>query len=140
MTLETREPTGKAAWPLLVVEGPEKKGKSYEALALGADSRIGRCFVFDLGDGTSDEYAELGDYEIVVTDGTYHGFLTALSEVCDMPAEDGKVNAVVIDSGTDLWDLLKGFAPCPQRESRPQETRRRPGRRSGRVDEPVERR
>ena len=110
MTLETREPTGKAAWPLLVVEGPEKKGKSYEALALGADSRIGRCFVFDLGDGTSDEYAELGDYEIVVTDGTYHGFLTALSEVCDMPAEDGKVNAVVIDSGTDLWDLLKDWA------------------------------
>ena len=118
MTLSTRPPSGATSWPLIVVEGPEKSGKTATSLMLSRDERIGRMFAFALGDGACDEYADIGPYEVVETDGTFSGLERDLAEAVAVPAPDGQVNAVLLDSGTDLWGNLKGWADQRARQSR----------------------
>ena len=117
MALRTRKPTGQVAYPLLLVEGGEKTGKTYASLALSADPRIGRAFLFDFGEGSGDEYAPIGDYEIVEHDGTYRDFIGQLEAACAIPATDGKPNLIVIDSITGLWDALKVWTEGRARRS-----------------------
>lgn len=116
--MKTRKPTGNPAWPLILVEGEEKAGKSFAAAQLSASPLVGRTFVWDLGDGTMDEYASLGPYEIVETNGTYTDLRASVEEAVAIPAQDGKPNVYVIDSGTDLWDLLKRWTDGRARNSR----------------------
>lgn len=118
MSLQTRKPTGKVAWPLLLVEGEEKAGKTYASLALSADERIGRTFAFDMGEGTIDEYASLGPYEVVDHNGTFSDLVTKVEEATREPLIDGKPNVVVIDSATAVWDLLRDGARQRARRSR----------------------
>jgi hypothetical protein len=108
--LRTRTPTGEVAWPLILVEGDEKAGKSYAAYSLSADERVGRTFVFEFGEGIADEYAQLGPYEIVEHNGTYQDLLAQVKAACAEPTEPGKPNVVVIDQMTELWDLLNAWA------------------------------
>lgn len=116
--MKTRQPTGRPAFPLVLVEGQEKAGKSYLLAQLAASPMVDRMFVWDLGDGTMDEYASLGPYEIVETDGTYTSLVDSLREAVAIPPAPGKVNAYGIDSGTDLWDLLKRWADHRARNSK----------------------
>lgn len=116
--LRTRTPSGQVPWPLLLVEGGEKAGKSYAAYRLSADERVGRTFVIDLGEGTADEYARLGPYEVVVHDGTYNDILDQLRAACAEPTEPGVPNVIVLDSCTALWNLLKAWAEHRARNSR----------------------
>ena len=117
MPLQTRRPTGRPAYPLILVEGEEKAGKTYASLSLSADPRVGRTFVFDLGDGTADEYAALGPYEIVETDGTFRGLVEGLRAAAAEPMVDGRPNVIVLDSGTQLWESLKSWADARARRS-----------------------
>lgn len=118
MTLRTRKPTGQVAYPIVLVEGAEKVGKTYTALALSASEKVGRTFVFDIGEGSADEYAPLGRYEVVEHDGTFTDFIGQLEAATAEPAEDGKPNVIVIDSGTMLWEGLKNWASKRARNSR----------------------
>lgn len=117
-TSRTRKPTGRPAWPLILVEGPEKSGKSFVTAQFAASPHVGRTFVWDLGDGTMDEYAELGPYEIVETNGTYTDLRDSVTEITALPPVDGKPNVYSIDCGTDLWDLLKKWTDHRARSSR----------------------
>lgn len=108
--LRTRTPSGQVAWPLILLEGDEKAGKSYAAYSLSADERVGRTFVFEFGEGIADEYAQLGPYEIVDHNGTYADLLGQVEAACEEPTEPGKPNVVVIDQMTELWDLLNSWA------------------------------
>lgn len=116
--LQTRKPTGQVPWPLLLVEGSEKSGKSFAAYRFSADERVGRTFVIDLGEGTADEYARLGPYEVIVHDGTYNSILEQVRAACAEPTEPGKPNVLVIDSATALWALIKAWAEHRARSSR----------------------
>jgi hypothetical protein len=116
--VKTRKPTGLPAFPLILVEGESKAGKSFALAQLGSSPLVDRMFVWDLGDGTMDEYAPLGDYEIVETDGTYSDLLATIREAAAIPAADGKVNVLALDSGTDLWDLLKDWVTVRARRSK----------------------
>lgn len=116
--LRTRPPSGAVPWPLLLVEGAEKAGKSFAAYRLSSDERVGRTFVIDLGEGTADEYARLGPYEVVVHDGTYNDILEQVRAACAEPTEPGKPNVLIIDSVTALWSLLKTWAETRARSSR----------------------
>lgn len=118
MTLKTRKPSGNPAWPLILVEGEEKAGKSFALAQLSASPLVGRTFVWDLGDGTMDEYASLGPYEIVETNGTFTDLRESIREAVAIPPEGGKPNVYGIDSGTDLWDLLKRWTDGRARNSR----------------------
>lgn len=108
--LRTRRPTGQVAWPLILLEGDEKAGKSYAAYSLSADERVGRTFVVEFGEGIADEYKALGPYEIVEHNGTYPDVLAQVKAACAEPTEPGKPNVVVIDQMTEMWDLLNSWA------------------------------
>lgn len=116
--LRTRKPSGQVAYPMLLVEGAEKAGKSHATLALSASQRIGRMFVFELGERAADEYAPLGDFEIVEHNGTYADLLDQIRAACTEPAEDGRPNVIVIDSMSMLWSLLKDQASQAARRSK----------------------
>lgn len=110
MTLRTRPPTGQVAFPLILVEGEEKAGKSYAALQLSASPRVGRTFVLDLMDGTADEYAELGPYEVLEHDGTHRSMVEQIREACAVPSDPEKPNVVIADCGTPYWQMLVEWA------------------------------
>lgn len=116
--LRTRPPTGQVAYPLILVEGEEKAGKSVAAYRLSASERVGRTFVFDLGEGTADEYAELGPYEVVEHNGTYADLVEQIRAACAEPSDPDRPNVIVLDDGTALWDLLKDWASIRARSSR----------------------
>lgn len=104
--LKTRKPTGKVAFPLIVVDGFEKSGKSSTAFKLSGSEHVGRTFVCELGEPTADEYAALGDYDILVHDGTYHSMMGQLRAACAEPMTDGKPNVIIFDTATALYDML----------------------------------
>lgn len=109
-TLETRKPTGKPSWPILLVAGVEKAGKTYSAAAASASDLIGRTLWFSIGEDDPDEYGPLGPFEIVKTDGTYRGLVNALTAALAAPQVDDKPTLWVIDSGSRLWALLSDMA------------------------------
>lgn len=116
--LRTRKPTGRAPWPFLLLEGVEKAGKTFAALALSGSDKVGRTFAFDLGEGSLDEYAALGPFEVVDHDGTYRDLLAQLQAAVAVPMEDGKPNVIVIDSMTALWSALVDEAQASARKSK----------------------
>lgn len=107
-TLTTRKPTGKPAWPILLIAGAEKAGKTYSAAEASASDLIGRTLWVGVGEDDPDEYGALpgARFEIVEHDGTYRGILAALTACAAQPAKPGKPNLIVLDSATRLWDLL----------------------------------
>jgi hypothetical protein len=118
MPLNTRPPTGVVAFPLILVEGEEKAGKSYAAYQLSASPKVGRTFVLDLVDGTADEYAELGPYEVLVHDGTHRSMVEQVRAACEVPSDPGKPNVVIVDCGTPWWNLLVQWANDRAKESK----------------------
>jgi len=118
MPLQTRPPTGRVAFPFVLVEGEEKAGKSYMLAQFAASPRVGRCFYLDLGDGTLDEYARLGDYELLVHDGTWSSIIEQIRAAAAEPSDPEKPNVIGIDSGSDLWQMLKRWTDGRARNSR----------------------
>lgn len=117
MTLKTRKPTGIVPWPLLLVEGEEKAGKSWMVAKLSASERVGRCLWVELGsEGTADQYGQIpgADYEIVEHNGTWMGLVQVIRDatVIAQEAQDAGEPPVMlaIDSATAEWDLLKAIA------------------------------
>ncbi|MCX4677594.1 ATP-binding protein [Streptomyces sp. NBC_01433] len=109
-TRKSRKPTGKPNPPIILLTGPEKTGKSYEA-ALGSGSDlIGMTYWIEIGgtEGTADYYGRIkgARYEIVPHDGSYQDILDAIRWVNHQPRVDNKPNMLVIDSMTSLWDML----------------------------------
>lgn len=108
MPVKTRKPTGKPPWPILLLAGGEKCGKSYSAAALSSSNLIDRTFWIEIGEGSADQYGALpgARYEIVEHDGTYSSMLAAAKDAVAEPVRGGRPHAIVVDSMTELWDLL----------------------------------
>lgn len=108
MTLKIRKPSGKPPWPMILLAGAEKSGKSWSAAAFSSSDLIGRTFWIEIGEGSADQYGAMpgARYEIIDHDGSYQQILTACREAVAEPAVKGKPNAIVLDSMTELWDLL----------------------------------
>ena len=106
-TIHTRKPTGKPPWPIMLLAGSEKAGKSYAAAVASASPVIGRTFWISIGEDDPDELGALpgARFEIVEHDGTYRGILGAIDTAAAQPA-DGLPNMIVVDSSSRLWDLL----------------------------------
>lgn len=120
MTLKTRQPTGIPPWPLVLIEGPEKSGKSYAAAQFTACDKLGQCYWIDLGEGAADEYAAIpgAGYLVVDHDGTWPDIIDQITEVHALAAESENPVVLVIDSMTAEWDLLKDWASSRARESK----------------------
>jgi hypothetical protein len=117
MPLNTRPPTGLAAWPLILVGGPPKVGRSCLAYELSASDRVGHTFLFPVGERNADEYQALGPYQIVEWDGTWAGFYDQLVEATRVPMVDGKPNVIIIDTATRLWTDLRNWVDQRARNS-----------------------
>ena len=122
MALKTRRPTGRVPWPLILVEGPEKAGKSWMCAELSASDKVGQTYWLDIGEGAADEYGAIpgARYLIVEHDGTFAQILNAVAEIkalAEKAAAAGEPPVVlVIDSATAEWELLKGQADHKARE------------------------
>lgn len=116
MTLKTRKPTGRVPWPLILIEGGEKSGKSWACAQFSTSPRIGQMYWIDLGEGSADEYGAIpgANYLVVEHDGTWASILTSVIAVRDearRAAQAGEPPIVlVIDSMTAEWDLHKDWA------------------------------
>jgi hypothetical protein len=116
MTLNTRKPTGTVPWPLILVEGGEKTGKSYSCALLSASKKVGRTLWLDWGEGAADEYGAIpgARYEVIEHDGSWasiFGQVTAAKEEAQRATAAGEPPVVlVIDSVTSEWDSLKDWA------------------------------
>ncbi len=108
MPIKTRKPTGKAPWPMLLIAGVEKAGKSYACAKFSASEMVGRTFYIEVGEGAADQYGALpgARYEIVEHDGSYSGILEAVESAVAEPSQPGKPNCIVLDSASELWALL----------------------------------
>ncbi|TDC48848.1 hypothetical protein E1258_27635 [Micromonospora sp. KC207] len=119
--LKTRQPTGRVPWPLILIEGGEKAGKSWLIAELSASPKVGQTYWIDLGEGAGDEYGAIpgARYLMIEHDGT---FADILGQVEAAKAEAARVAAAKlppvvlgIDSATLEWDLLKGIADAKAR-------------------------
>lgn len=109
MALQTRKPTCKPDWPVLLLAGAEKTGKSYGCALASASEKVGRTLWVSVGEQDPDQYGAIpgADFEIVEHDGTVNGIYQVLVEIASLPAED-KPTLLVIDSMTQLWEMIKG--------------------------------
>ncbi len=113
--LTTRTPTGRVPWPLILIEGPEKSGKSWACAQFSASKRVGQTYWIDLGEGAADEYGAIPDanYLVVEHDGSWEqisGAVNAIRDEAQRAADAGEPPVVlVIDSMTAEWDLLKDW-------------------------------
>lgn len=111
MAPKTREPTGLAPWPIILIAGAEKAGKSYDCATASASDLIDRTFWLGVGEDDPDEYGAIegARFEILLHDGTYQQMKQQLREVLELPKGD-KPHLIVVDSGTRLWELFSGEA------------------------------
>lgn len=108
MALQTRKPTGLPSWPVTLLAGKEKAGKSWTALAGSASPLVGRTLYIGIGEDDPDEYSLIpgADFDIVLHDGTYAGIRGAVEDAVAEPAVDGKPTLIVLDSATRAWNLI----------------------------------
>jgi hypothetical protein len=122
MVLKTRQPTGRVPWPLILVEGGEKSGKSWAIAELSASPRVGQTYWIDLAEGAADEYGAVpgARYLIVEHDGTFAAILQAVIEIKALAAKAAAAGeppiVLGIDSMTAEWELLKGQADARARQ------------------------
>lgn len=107
MTIQTRKPTNKPSWPVLLLAGAEKAGKSYSCALASASPKIGRTLWVSVGETDPDQYGAIpgADFDIVEHDGTVRGILNVLVEIASLPPEE-KPTLLVVDSMTRLWDMV----------------------------------
>lgn len=112
----TRPPTGRVPWPLILIEGPEKSGKSWAAAQLSASEKVGQTYWLDLGEGAADEYGAIpgARYLVLEHDGTWASIMSQVTAVREVAAKAAQASeppsVLVIDSMTAEWELLKDWA------------------------------
>jgi hypothetical protein len=114
-TLRTRQPTGRVPWPLILIEGGEKAGKSWACAELSASPRVGQTYWLDLGEGAGDEYKGVkgARYLMVDHDGSWADIIGQVEAVRDeahrVADAGGPPVVIVVDTATAVWDLLKDW-------------------------------
>ncbi|MEU6632808.1 hypothetical protein ABZ905_31680 [Streptomyces parvus] len=94
---------------MLLLAGAEKSGKSYEVAKFSGSDLIARTFWIEIGEGEGHHYGAVpgARYELVPHDGSFRDILDAVRWAVWQPrGEDGKPNAIALDSASILWELL----------------------------------
>lgn len=119
MALKTRKATGIPPWPLILIEGPEKSGKSWMAAQFTASERIGSAYWLDLGEGAADEYIAIpgAKYEVIDHDGTWFDIVGQVREVGAVAEVSEQPVVLIIDSMTAEWDMIKDWISVRAKES-----------------------
>jgi hypothetical protein len=121
--LRTRQPTSRVPWPLILIEGAEKSGKSWACAELSASPRIGQTYWLDIGEGSGDEYGAVpgARYLMIDHDGSWTdiiGQVEAIRDEARRNADAGQPPTVlIIDTMTSVWDMLKNWVDTRARSS-----------------------
>jgi hypothetical protein len=109
---KTRKPTGIPSWPILLLAGVEKSGKSYACAEASASDLIGRTLWIGVGEDQPDELGAIpgARFEIVEHDGSYRSILGAVTWATQQDPVEGKPNLIVLDSAGRVWTLLSDMA------------------------------
>jgi len=122
--LRTRRPTGVPSWPLILLAGEAKTGKTFTACEFTGDERVGRSFMLDLGEGSADEYGAVpgADFEIIDHDGTWIDIVDQVEQVRDLARAEliaGRNPVCLIaDSMTAEWAMLSAWTDARARRSK----------------------
>ncbi|MCU1441097.1 MAG: hypothetical protein JWP85_2094 [Rhodoglobus sp.] len=108
MVIATRKPTGLPTWPITLVAGAEKAGKTWIAAMAATSDLIKRTYWVGLGEDTPDEYGQVADFDIIKHDGSYREILANILEVAAEPAPaDGEpATLLVVDSVSKVYRLI----------------------------------
>ncbi|MGF7124071.1 AAA family ATPase [Rhodococcus sp. BE178] len=108
MSIPRTRPSGKPSWPIILLAGIEGSGKSWTAAEATGMDRIGNAYWVEIGERMADEYGNVpgADFEIFRHDGSFTQILASIREAGDQPLTDGKPNLLIVDSITEVWDLL----------------------------------
>lgn len=106
---ETTRPTGRPSWPTVLLAGIEGSGKSWTAATASGLELFGRTFFLEVGEQMADEYGAIpgADYEIIMHDGTERQIIEAAQWAAAQPTVDGKPNLLIIDSMTEVWQVMQ---------------------------------
>jgi len=122
--IKSRQPTGEIGYPLILLAGDEKAGKSLVPVVLSRSQRVGMTYWFDLGEGAADEYAVLpgAQYQVIEHDGSYRDILEQMTAVWHEAARaqrEGEPPVVtVFDSASAEWTMLVNWTNDRARRSR----------------------
>lgn len=123
MTLNTRRPTGAIPWPVILLEGGEKAGKTVALVQLSASKKVGRTAILFLGEPITDEYGAWpgARYEIILHDGTWPSIIGQVEEAraeAQRAFDAGEPPFVLgIDTATAEWELLKDWGSAKARSA-----------------------
>jgi hypothetical protein len=121
MTLRTRRPSGAVPYPLVLIEGEPKAGKSWMAATFSASKRTGQMYWMDVREGAADEYGAIpdADYLVLEHDGTWRQMIEQIREVRSeaerAAAADEPPVVFVIDSVSGVWTLIKEWVDAKAR-------------------------
>lgn len=122
--IKARPATGAVPWPLVLIEGAEKSGKSWAMAEFTADPRIGQAYWLDLGEGAADEYAAIpgANYLVIEHDGTWADIVSQVEAVRAEAERAHKAGekpvTLLIDSMSAEWDMLKDWVSERARKSK----------------------
>lgn len=105
--VKTHKPSGIPAWPIMLLAGGEKCGKSYSATEFSSSDLIDKTFWIEFGEHTAEEYGAMpgARFEIVDHDGTFDSVLEQVEDIITEPYGN-KPNSIVIDSMGKIWETL----------------------------------
>lgn len=106
---KTRKPSGRASFPLMLLAGQEGTGKTWAAVEATAMESVDRAFFIEVGESQADAYGAVpgADFEIIEHDGTIRNIREALQWAAAQEPAEGKFNLLIIDSMTQIWQLLQ---------------------------------
>jgi hypothetical protein len=116
--IRSRKPTGVVPWPTILIEGPEKSGKTYTAYLFSASKRVGQTYVMDLGEGSADEYGAIpgARYRVLQPAGEQWTWADIVEQVTAVKAEAARASAageppvvLEIDTMTDEWEGIRDW-------------------------------
>jgi hypothetical protein len=122
--IKSRPPTGQIGYPLILLSGDEKAGKSLVPVVLSRSDRVGMTYWIDLGEGAADEYASLpgSEYLVIDHDGTYRDILEQITAIWHEAARaerEGEPPVVlVVDSASAEWTMLVNWTNDRARRSK----------------------
>ena len=110
--LKTHKPSGAVSWPLILIEGGEKSGKTWMFAELTASPRVGPSYLIDLTEGSAEEYGAVpgARYEVVELDGTFVDLIDQVENIAEIGATElaaGRppvvlgIDTMGVDPGTD---------------------------------------
>lgn len=126
MQFATRKPSGIQSSPVILLAGIAGAGKTWAAVEATSVEEVDRAFFIEIGEGVADAYGAVpgADFEIIEHDGTIGQLRAAITWASQQPAAEGKYNMLILDSLTEVWDLLKDNAAATMLERVRQKKRR----------------